>query len=44
MTEAERASNMAMLSRFTTSGFTPMFYALGEDKQRSVMKLITAGE
>jgi len=26
-----------------TSGFTPMFYALGEDKQRSAMKLITAG-
>jgi glutathione reductase (NADPH) len=27
-----------------TSGFTPMFYALGDKKQRSVMKLITAGE
>jgi len=26
-----------------TSGFTPMFYALGDDKQRSAMKLITAG-
>ena len=25
------------------SGFTPMYYALGEKKQRSVMKLITAG-
>lgn len=27
-----------------TSGFTAMYYALGEDKQRSAMKLITAGE
>jgi len=27
-----------------TSGFTPMFYALGDDKQRSVMKLVTAGD
>jgi len=27
-----------------SSGFTPMFYALGQDKQRSVMKLITAGD
>ena len=27
-----------------TSGFTPMFYALGDDKQRSAMKLITAGD
>lgn len=26
-----------------TSGFTPMFYALGDKKQRSVMKLITVG-
>jgi len=26
-----------------TSGFTPMYYALGERKQRSVMKLITTG-
>jgi len=27
-----------------TSAFTPMYYALGEKKQRSVMKLITAGD
>jgi len=27
-----------------TSGFTAMFYALGDDKQRSAMKLITAGD
>jgi len=26
-----------------TTGFTPMFYALGTDKQRSVMKLVTTG-
>ena len=26
------------------TGFTPMYYALGDKKQRSVMKLITAGE
>ena len=26
-----------------SSGFTPMYYALSEHKQRSVMKLITAG-
>jgi glutathione reductase (NADPH) len=30
--------------RVYTSGFTPMFYALGDDKQRSAMKLITAGD
>ncbi len=27
-----------------TSAFTPMFYALGDVKQRSTMKLITAGD
>jgi len=27
-----------------TSGFTPMYYALGTKKQRSVMKLITVGD
>ncbi len=27
-----------------TSAFTPMYYALGSKKQRSVMKLITAGD
>ena len=27
-----------------TSGFTGMFYALGDKKQRSEMKLITVGE
>ena len=26
------------------AGFTPMYYALGDKKQRSVMKLITAGD
>jgi len=27
-----------------TSGFTPMYYALGERRQRAKMKLITAGD
>jgi glutathione reductase (NADPH) len=27
-----------------SSEFTPMFYALGQDKQRSVMKLVTTGK
>ena len=27
-----------------STGFTPMYYALGDKKQRSVMKLITAGD
>jgi len=30
--------------RVYTSGFTPLYYALGEKKQRSMMKLITAGD
>jgi glutathione reductase (NADPH) len=29
--------------RVYTSGFTPMYYALGDRKQRSVLKLVTAG-
>jgi len=30
--------------RVYTSGFTPMYYALGERRQRAKMKLITAGD
>ena len=30
--------------RIYTSAFTPMYYALGSKKQRSVMKLITVGD
>lgn len=44
MTEDEARSEYGDDVKVYTSGFTPMFYALGEDKQRSVMKLITAGD
>jgi len=44
MTEEEARSEYADDVKVYTSGFTPMFYALGDDKQRSVMKLITAGD
>jgi glutathione reductase (NADPH) len=44
MTEAEATSEYGDAVKVYSSGFTPMFYALGEDKQRSVMKLITAGD
>ena len=43
MTEDEARAEYGDEVKVYTSGFTPMFYALGEDKQRSVMKLITAG-
>ena len=44
MTEDEARAEYGDDVKIYTSGFTPMFYALGEDKQRSVMKLITAGD
>jgi glutathione reductase (NADPH) len=44
MSEEEARSHYGDDIKIYTSEFTPMFYALGEDKQRSVMKLITAGE
>ena len=43
MSEDEARSEYGDDVKVYTSGFTPMFYALGEDKQRSVMKLITVG-
>jgi len=43
MTEDEARSEFGDDVRVYTSGFTGMYYALGEDKQRSVMKLITTG-
>ncbi len=43
MSEEEARSHYGDDIKIYTSEFTPMFYALGEDKQRSVMKLITAG-
>ncbi len=44
MTEDEARAEYGDGAKVYSSGFTPMFYALGEDKQRSVMKLITAGD
>jgi len=43
MTEEQARSKFGQDVKIYTSGFTPMFYALGEDKQRSVMKLVTTG-
>ena len=43
LTEDEARSEFGDDIKVYTTGFTPMFYALGEDKQRSAMKLITAG-
>ncbi len=43
MTEDEARAEYGDDVKVYTSGFTPMFYALGEDKQRAAMKLITAG-
>jgi glutathione reductase (NADPH) len=44
MTEAEAMSEFGDTVKVYSSGFTPMFYALGDEKQRSVMKLITVGD
>ena len=44
MTEDEARDKYRDDMRVYTSSFTAMYYALGEKKQRSVMKLITAGE
>jgi glutathione reductase (NADPH) len=43
MTEAEARAEYGDAVKVYLSRFTPMYYALGEKKQRSVMKLITAG-
>ena len=43
MTEAEARAEHGDAINVYLSRFTPMYYALGEKKQRSVMKLITAG-
>lgn len=43
MTEAEARSEYGSDVRIYSSEFTPMFYALGKDKKRTVMKLITTG-
>lgn len=44
MTEDEARAEYADDVKVYTSGFTGMYYALGEEKQRSAMKLITTGE
>jgi glutathione reductase (NADPH) len=43
LTEDEARAEFGDAMKIYTSAFTPMFYALGELKQRSTMKLITAG-
>jgi glutathione reductase (NADPH) len=44
MTEAEARAEHGAAVKVYLSRFTPMYYALGEQKQTSVMKLITAGD
>ncbi len=43
MTEEEARAEYGDNIKVYSTGFTPMYYALGEDKQRSAMKLITTG-
>lgn len=43
MTEDEARAEYGNDLKVYTSGFTGMYYALGDDKQRSAMKLITTG-
>ena len=43
LTEAEARETYGEDIKVYSSGFTAMYYALGDKKQRSVMKLITAG-
>jgi len=43
MTEDKARAEYGDAVTVYTSGFTPMYYALGDRKQRSVMKLITTG-
>ena len=43
MTEVEARNAFGDDVKVYSTGFTPMFYALGQDKQRTAMKLITAG-
>lgn len=44
LTEDEARAEYGDDVKVYTTGFTPMFYALGDIKGRSVMKLVTAGE
>jgi glutathione reductase (NADPH) len=44
MTEDEARAQYGDDVKIYSSGFTAMYYALGDDKQRSVMKLVTVGD
>ncbi len=44
MTEGEARAEYGDAVKAYLSAFTPMYYALGSEKQRSVMKLITTGD
>ena len=44
LTEDEARAEYGDDVKVYTTGFTPMYYALGDKKQRSVMKLITVGD
>ncbi len=44
MTEAQARDEHGDAVTVYTSAFTGMYYALGDDKQRSAMKLVTVGE
>jgi len=44
MTEDAARAEYGDAVKVYSSGFTPMFYALGDMKQRSVMKLVVAGD
>lgn len=44
MTEAEARAEHGDAAKVYTTGFTPMYYALGEKKQHSQMKLVTVGD
>ena len=44
LTEAQAREQYGDAVKVYTSGFTAMYFALGDKKQRSVMKLITVGD
>jgi len=44
MTEEAARAKYGDAVKIYSSGFTPMYYALGDKKQRSVMKLVVAGD
>ena len=44
MTEEEAIAEYGDAVKVYNTGFTPMFYALGDDKQRTAMKLVTVGD